>query len=151
MRKIILCLVVLVGTLSAFADESKPIRIKLDWLNQAEMGTEGCKPRSVILPAGSFMSFRLSNRPGDPEFRIQAHWEETAIRLTLTKLSQKGSEEQKDQSVTATLPPDETHNLEVARYKFGVTAAEYVTPPKANPATSTAGIELSSAYFVTLP
>ena len=132
MRKIILCLAVLVGTLSASADESKPIRIKLDWLNQAAMGTEGCTPRSVVLPAVSFMSFRLSNRPGDPEFKIQAHWQENAIRLTLTKLSEKESDDQKDQSVTATLPPDETHNLEVARYKLGVTATEYVAPPKTN-------------------
>lgn len=88
MRKFFVLVVTLVaGILPAHAEEPKPIRIQLGWLNAEELGMEGCKPqRSVILKAGTFVYFRLHERPDEPEFKLTADWKDSAIIMTLTKI-----------------------------------------------------------------
>lgn len=131
MKKFLLLVVILLaGILSAQAEGAKPIRIQLGWLNAEELRMEGCKPQSVILKAGSFVYFQLRKRPGEPAFKMTADWKDSAIALTLTKVSQMGDKGREEQSVSATLTPGETQNIDLAQFKFGVTGTEYHAAPK---------------------
>ena len=137
MRVACLLAAILCATLRMAGEEPKAIRVKLDWLNAAEMGMDGCKPQSVILSAGTSVYFQLRKRPGEPEFQITADWVEAKIRLTVAKLTKTEGGTQVEASASEILAPGETHGFHVANFMFGITATEYMADPgtkKAKPA-----------------